>query len=159
MNANKAAELRRKDLSIIHLAKKDRQITDDEYRDLLLGLTGKTSSAQLDWQQRRQVIEHFKKLGFKIKGSTTDRPAPSVGADRQAQIGKIEALLADAGRPWAYADGLVKKLFASTTQVERIEFCDSEHLTKVIAALAIDAKRREERAKVVTAPAEESHAT
>lgn len=149
MNAAKAAELRRKDLSIIHLAKKDLQISDDEYRDLLLGLTGKTSSAQLDWQGRRQLIEHFKKLGFKVKGSAVDRPAPAVGADRQAQIGKIEALLADAGRPWVYADGLVKKLFASTSQVERIEFCDSEHLAKVIAALVIDANRRSERATAV----------
>jgi phage gp16-like protein len=147
MNAARAAELRRKDLSIIHLAKKDRQLDDDEYRDLLLGLTGKTSSSQLDWQGRRKVIEHFKKLGFKVKGSATDRPAPSVAADRKAQIAKIEALLADAGRPWAYADGLVKKLFASTSRVERLEFCNSEHLAKVIAALVIDATRRAERAK------------
>lgn len=156
MNAARAAELRRKDLSIIHLAKKDLQISDDEYRDLLLGLTGKTSSAQLDWQGRRLLIEHFKKLGFKVKGSATDRPAPNVAIDRQAQIGKIEALLADAGRPWAYADGLVKKLFASTSQVERIEFCDSEHLAKVIAALVIDADRRSARAAVVK---ENEHAT
>lgn len=156
MNAARAAELRRKDLSIIHLVKKDLQLDDDEYRDLLLGLTGKTSSAQLDWQGRRLLIEHFKKIGFKVKGSVVDRPAPNVAADRQAQIGKIEALLADAGRPWAYADGLVKKLFASSTQVERIEFCDPEHLSKVIAALAIDAKRRQERALAIK---ENEHAT
>jgi phage gp16-like protein len=160
MNAvTKAEESRRRDLSIIHLAKKDLQLTDDEYRDLMLGVTGKTSSAQLDWQGRHKLIEHFKKLGFKVKGTQADRPAPNVGGHRQAQIGKIEALLADAGRPWAYADGLVKKLFASTSKVERIEFCDSKHLGKVIAALAIDATRRSERAAAAPTTAEADHAT
>ena len=72
---------------------------------------------------------------------------------------KIEALLADAGRSWAYADGVAKKLFATTTRVERIEFCDGEHLTKVIAALVVDAKRRARKAAPVTNPSDDCHAT
>jgi phage gp16-like protein len=147
-----AEDIRRREMATIHVAKKELQLDEDAYRDLMLTVTGKTSSAQLDWQGRKKLLDHFKKLGFRVKGSKNDRPAPKVGGDRQAQMGKIGALLADAGRPWAYADGVAKRLFASSTKVERIEFCDGAHLAKVIAAMSIDATRRSER----TAPAKPS---
>lgn len=147
MNAlGKADDIRRRELATIHVAKKELGLDDDAYRDLMLTVTGQSSSAKLDWQQRKKLLDHFKNLGFKVKGKKGDRAAASVGGDRKAQMGKIGALLADAGRPWAYADGIVKRLFATSTKVERVEFCDSAHLAKVIAAMVIDARRRSERA-------------
>lgn len=155
----RAEDIRRRELATIHVAKKELQLDEDAYRDLLLTVTGQSSASKLDWQGRKKLIDHFKKIGFKVKGSKGDRPAPKVGADRQRQMGKIGALLADAGRPWAYADGVAKKLFASTTKVERIEFCDGEHLAKVIAAMSIDATRRNARATPQTPMKEPDHGT
>lgn len=137
-----AEALRKTELAKIHLAKKQLALPDDEYRSLLLAVTGQSSAAALDWQGRKKLLDHFQKIGFKPKAAKAGRTRPTVGADRMASVRKIEALLADAGRSWAYADGLVKKLFASTTKIERVEFCDGVHLGKVIAALVIDAKRR-----------------
>lgn len=145
MRAINAEALRKRELAAIHVAKTQLALDEDEYRSILRAVTGKGSSAELDWQGRKKLLDHFKKLGFKVKAAKAGRERPSVGSDRVVMIGKIEALLADAGRPWAYVDGLVKKLFASSTKVERIEFCDAAHLRKVIAALVIDARRRASR--------------
>lgn len=54
------------------------------------------------------------------------------------QLRKIEAQLADAKRPWAYVDAIARRMFG----VARVGFCDPSQLGKIIAALAIDAKRR-----------------
>lgn len=156
-----AAEvLRKRELAAIHVAKKQLALPDDEYRSLLLSVTGKSSSADLDWKGRKLFLDHCKKLGFKPKGAKTDRTLPSVAQDRMARMKKIGALLADSGLSWAYADGIAKRLFANTTHIERIEFCDGEHLTKVIAALVVDAKRRARKAAApVTNPSDDCHAT
>lgn len=146
MKPASADALRKSELAMIHVAKKQLGLADDEYRSLLLSVTGKTSSADLDWQGRKKLLDHFKKIGFKVKAKTAGRARPAVGADRTAMMGKVEALLADAGRSWSYADGVAKRLFATSSRVERIEFCDCPHLAKVIAALAYDAKRRAAKA-------------
>lgn len=160
MNPVSAEALRTRELAAIHVAKKQLALPDDEYRSLLLSVTGKSSSADLDWKGRKLFLDHCKKLGFKAKASKTARALPNVAQDRMARMKKIGALLADSGLSWAYADGIAKRLFANTTHIERIEFCDGEHLAKVISALAIDAKRRARKAAApITNPPDDCHAT
>ncbi|MFV2949690.1 phage protein GemA/Gp16 family protein, partial [Pseudomonas japonica] len=65
------------------------------------------------------------------------RPAPNPSDERKALIGKIEAQLTEAARPWAYADAMAVRMF----QVERVEWCDPEQLRRLVAALAYDARR------------------
>lgn len=142
MTPTDAAALRKRELAAIHVAKKQLALDEDEYRSIMLSVTGQTSSAKLDWKGRKSLLDHFKKIGFKVVAKGAGRARPSVGAARTPLMGKIEALLADSQLPWSYADGIAKRLFANTSGVERIEFCDPAHLMKVVAALSIDAKRR-----------------
>lgn len=129
-------------LAKIHIAKKQLGLDDDTYRAMLQAHGGVTSSKDLSILGAAKVLAHLERSGFKPKASTANRIRPGVGADRAPLMGKVEALLADAARPWSYADGVAKRLFANTTKVERIEFCDVAHLSKVVAALSFDAKRR-----------------
>lgn len=141
---------RKTELAMIHVAKKQLALADDEYRSIMAGVTGKHSAADLDAPGRRKLLDYFKKIGFKARSKAGGRARPRVGAERAPLMRKIEAQLAEAGRPWAYADGVVKRLFATTTRVERIEFCDAAHLAKVVAALAFDAKRRAKKSANTT---------
>lgn len=139
--------IRSANLAKIHIAKKQLGLDEDTYRAMLLQHGGASSSKDLTSAGAAKVLAHLKRCGFKsTTAAKAGRSRPNVGVDRKAQLRKVEALLADAGRPWAYADALVKKLFANTTKVERIDFCDNIHLGKVIAALVIDARRRDARA-------------
>lgn len=137
-------------LAKIHIAKKELGLDESTYRAMLRAHGGVSSAKDLTLIGAAKVLAHLERSGFKPKAATALRSRPSVGADRAPLMSKVEALLADAGRPWAYADGVAKRLFAGTTKVERIEFCDAAHLGKVVAALSMDAKRRAKRAAIVT---------
>ena len=137
MKPTQSDALRKKELGLIHVAKTKLALPDDEYRSILLAVTGKQSAADLDWQGRKKLLDHFKKLGFKVVAKTAQRPRPQVAPNRRLLIGKIEAQLAEAKRPWAYADAMAKRI----CKVDSITFCTPEHLVKIVAALSYDAKR------------------
>ena len=61
------------------------------------------------------------------------------GTGKQAMLKKIEAYLAEAGRPWSYAHAMAKRM--SAKKVERIQWCTPADLHKIIAALEYDARR------------------
>lgn len=54
MKLPKADVLRKNELAKIHLAKKQLALDDDEYRAILLSVTGRQSAADLDWQGRNK---------------------------------------------------------------------------------------------------------
>ena len=143
MTLKTADQLRKAELAQIHIAKVQLALDDDAYRAILVQVTGKTSSKDLTWQGRKALIDHFKKIGFKVKANKAGRPAPKVAGDRRALIAKIEAQLAEAGRPWAYADALAKRI----CKVERIDWCKPEELEKIMVALRKDAIRHERDVK------------
>lgn len=143
MKTQSADALRKSELAKIHVAKKQLALSDDEYRAILLSVTGKTSAADLDWRGRQALLDHFKKVGFKVKANPAGRARPNVGEDRMPRIRKIEAQLASMGRSWNYADGMVKRI----CKKENISFCDGADLSKIIAALTRDAERHPDQVK------------
>lgn len=125
---------RNQQLSKIHIAKKDLGLDDDSYRAMLMRIAGKTSSKDLSPLQTANVLRELERLGWQPKrGPAKPKPA----ADRAKLVSKIEAQLADAGRSWAYAVGIAKRLY----KVEKVEWLNPEQLRGVVAALAYDAKR------------------
>lgn len=130
--------VRTRELRRIHAGRKALCLDDDTYRDLLERVTGQRSAADLNAKQRRAVIDDLYRLGFKPKDHR--KPAPG-GLGKTRLLAKIEALLADAGRPWAYVDGMAQHMF----NIDSIRFCTPEQLHKIVAALVIDQKRRQAR--------------
>lgn len=142
---------RKNDLAEIHItAKKLGMDTSDknpdcEYR-LMLWTHGRArSSGDLDHAGRARVVAHLRQLmvarGLAKPGQTyPGRPGrpPATKAD---QINKVEALLADSGREWAYANSMCKRMF----KVDAIEFCTPADLQKLIAALMYDQQRQAKR--------------
>lgn len=138
--------IRRRQLAAIHVGKKALRMADEAYRELLWNTAGVRSAADLDASDRRAVLEAMRRLGFvdgKAKRSHAGRPHNIGQAERGPQLRKIEAFLLEAGRPWAYADELARRI----CKVDRLAWCNGEQLRKVIAALAYDAKRNGRRVK------------
>lgn len=129
--------LRQANLAKIHIAKKAIGLDDDTYRTLLARVAGVTSAKDLNPRQVSAVLAEFQRLGWQPPAKPTSRPAPNPAPDRKKLIGKIEAQLATAGRPWAYADAMCSRMF----KVERVEWCDSDQLQRLVAALVYDARR------------------
>jgi phage gp16-like protein len=134
---------RNKDLARIHLAKKELGLDDDAYRELLKGTTGKISSAELSSKERYKLLCALQTLGAPAAAPRAYPGRPlKPSPDKARLIGKIEALLTDAKRPWAYADGMARHMF----QRDLVRDCDPGELVRIVAALTYDAKRREAKA-------------
>lgn len=137
------------ELAKIHIAKKDLGMADDAYRDMLWAVARVRSAGDLDWRGRQLVLDHLKACGFKARAA---RRSPHPGAphnlEGNAQLGKVEALLADAGRPWDYADRLARRMYGK----ERVAFCDGAELQGLITALVKDQRRRRAKAEHETRP-------
>jgi phage gp16-like protein len=115
--------------------------------------------------ERRTVIAYLGRQGIKIKnpflpGDLADwssgdpertalirskqnaypgRPNNMDDVDKGRLLKKIEALLAEAGRPWKYAHSMAKRI--SKDHTDRVQWCDAHDLHKIVAALMYDAKR------------------
>ena len=134
---------RNAELAMIHIGKQQIGMDDATYRDMLWACGRVRSSKDLDYAGRQKVIDHLKKCGFivvrpKAGKNHPGRPHNIDSEARGPQLRKIEALLADAGREWAYVDSMALRMF----QVARVSLCHEGQLQKIIAALSIDQKRR-----------------
>jgi phage gp16-like protein len=91
-----------------------------------------------------KVLAHLRRAGFKGKpgpGNHPGRPHNIGSPQRGPLLKKVEALLADASRPWAYADGMAKTMFG----IEKVALCDEHQLHRLVAALMYDQKRRAQK--------------
>jgi len=136
-------ESRRSLLAKVHIAAKALGLEDDAYRDMLEALTGKRSAGQLTDKQLVLVLAALRKKGWTDEDPRPARrkPKPRATPGCGPLLEKIGALLADAGRPWAYAVGLAARMY----KVERLEWAKPEQLRGIIAALVRDAQRRAKR--------------
>lgn len=146
---NTANDSRRRELAKIHLAAKSLGMDaadkdpNSDYRAMLWAVARVRSAADLDEAGRRRVLDHLKACGFRAKRTERSfgKPHNLASGERGPQLTKIEALLASAGRPWAYADGMAKRMY----HVERLAFCNPAQLQGIIAALVYDKQRREKK--------------
>jgi len=122
-------------------------LDEETYRALLVRVTGKSSCAQMSIAERGKVLDALKAQGFAFAPRTSvihHRPKDTRREHetfKSPMLRKVEALLADAKRPWDYAHSMARHMFG----VERLEFLRSGQLHKLIAALQIDANRRSKR--------------
>lgn len=136
---------RTRELARIHLAAAQLGLDEETYRALIERVAGVRSAGDLDADGRRAVIRELVRLGARLelradaKSAWAGRPR---NCNQVPMLRKIEALLADAGREWAYAHGLARKMFGAA----RLEWLRPDQQHRLIAALEIDAQRRATRA-------------
>lgn len=125
-------------LAQIHIARQHLGLSEDDYRALLARVAGVSSAKQLTNRNVGAVINELQRLGWTPRpAKKAGRKAPRPPATRQVVMAKVEALLADAGRPWAYADVMAQRMF----KVERVDWLDDDQLQRLMQALIIDNKR------------------
>jgi phage gp16-like protein len=137
----------RKQIGLLHVAKAELGLSDEVYREML-GSVGVLSSVQLTGPQFDEVMRRMEAGGFRVvrkrnppqppfnkggrkggfsKGGQRSAPAQ----DRAPLLGKIEALLADMGLTWTYADGIARRMWGT----DQVAWCNPRQLRAVVAAL------------------------
>lgn len=142
--SNLARDHRNSDLSKIHIAKKQLNLSEDEYRAILLGRGGAASSKELDHEGRQRVLAYLATRGFKPKASAkTKRPKrPTPSALALPLVKRIRAQLISLGRlPDAYADGIANQMLQKDAP-EFYEWCHPPDLRRISQALGIEQERK-----------------
>jgi len=143
-NRPKAAQRRNAAMGKIHIAKKQLGMDDDTYRAMLLSIGGVKSSKDLSPEGIDKVVKHLESIGAAFtKANKAGRAPHSLNSqsNKADLLKKIEALLAEAGRPWTYAASMAKRMYKK----DALEFCNSTELTGIIAGLVKNAQREGRR--------------
>lgn len=120
----------------IHIAKKQLNLTDEDYRAILISKGGSDSSKLLDHAGRERVLAYFQTLGFKPKASTNPkRPArPTPAPEKLKLVRRIRAQLISLDRlPDTYADGIAHQMFG----LQFYEWATPAQLHAISAALGV----------------------
>ena len=133
-------------IKAIHVLKGKLRLSDDDYRALLIQLTGHSSSKAMTQAQRRTVREHLQRLAAHMgieQPATRQRPLPD------AQFAQAKAAASPRERKvWAlwhqlHRDGLVDNPSAAALNawvkrqvgVDALRFCTGPQLDTLIEAL------------------------
>lgn len=129
----------------IHVLKSKLQLTDDDYRALLVTLTGKTSSKDMSDRERQQVRDHLQGLAERMGvAKPTQRRAAPARSFAQAKAAasprerKVWALWNQLGRDGMVRDTSPKALNAwvqRTVHVSALAFANDAQLDTLIEAL------------------------
>lgn len=94
-------QLRNAELAQIHIAKTQLGLDEETYRAIIFAIShGRTrSSSDLDWTDRKNLLEHFKAKGWK--------PAPPKAAKAAKPVSRGQ-------------DGLVRSLWTELHQAEKV---------------------------------------
>ena len=125
--------------AVIHIAKMQTGMAEEEYRDLL-SRVGVETSKDLTPPKFEIVMKHFEKLGFKRK-----KKSRKSLASKALLIGKVKALCVAMDLTMNYANGIAKRMFG----IDQIRWCNADQLRRVVAALVYRKQkvRREEGEK------------
>ena len=124
-------------VKIIHVAKRQTGLSDEQYRSLLSGAAGVESASLIkSWGQYRAVMAAFKKLGFKSSSKDFQKSSEE---DRQPQwISKrqeyyIRGLWRLASR--AQSEESLRALTKRITGTDDVTWCSKKSASKLILAL------------------------
>lgn len=155
---------RRTDLAKIHMVAKQLGMDpadkdpDSEYRRMLWTQARVTSSADLDAHGRQTVIAHLRQCGAKFTAPRkAGRRRPHNYARLPEYITKVEALLADMGLSWAYADAIARNITGGKGApaldkdpgVAKLAWVKKgEHWRAIVAALVVEQEKRGKHATI-----------
>lgn len=120
-------------IKLIHVAKRDRKLDDDTYRQFLVNYAGVNSTRDMTERQLQQVLDAMKQLGFKVKSA---KPHKITATDAQSK--KIRALwleMADAGYVRDSSERAINAYVHRITDVGRLEWLSTDQASRVIESL------------------------
>lgn len=122
-------------IRIIHTGKSCLGWDDETYRAVLASQTGKHSARDCTVSELEKVVLYMRTRGF---APSSRGRRPRVASSRKAMLGKIEAMLAEAGRPWGYLDGVVERMLG---EKKPVEWLNDDQVRRLMQMLIIDARR------------------
>lgn len=130
--------------AVIHIAKAQTGMTDDEYRALLSSVGVKSSTA-LNGKTFGVVMKEFEKLGFRTTSAAGSkrsrklkRKVNNLPGGKRNLMKKLEAIVLDMNLSWAYVDSIARSRF----KVDTVQWLEVGDLYKLVQMMVIHQKRQ-----------------
>lgn len=139
----KQADIKRREITLIHVAKQQLGMDDETYRAMLWSVARVKSSTALDFAGRKKVLDHLKACGFKVVANEwafIDKAA----ADRQPLLRKICMVCKSMGVGKSYAEGAAKRQHGID---RKLELMDEGQLWLLAGVLERTRKSKQEHGK------------
>ena len=132
----KADALKRREIQLIHVARQQVGMDETTYRALLRDRFGLGSSSEMDWRQRKQLLDHFKMLGFKVVPSKKRPQSRPLADDPQStKIRELWLTLHANGKVRNPSEAALAAFVQRQTQVAALQWLSSTQASVVIEAL------------------------
>ena len=118
-------------IRLIHVGKQKTGLTEEAYRALLEGITGKTSSTELTIAELEAVLKALKSLGFQVKKMPLKEE--EVGRATAEQIDYIKGLWELSAR--VKTEAALNRFIKRITGVPYLRWLDVKTAQKVILAV------------------------
>lgn len=135
-----------KTIPIIHVAKREFGLGEDDFRDVLERVTGKRSLREMTEKERLAVVDDFKARGFVVKHGKGRKGKP--GYSTKGYVRLIHALWASCAKLGVIEDGSAKALrsfVGSRTEAKGKRVDDPEFLSYDEASPIIETLKSMER--------------
>lgn len=119
---------------LIQIAKKDLQLDDGTYRQILETQTGKISTKKMTITQLDAVLKHLKSKGFKVK-STKAGKLKQADDPQSKKIRSLWLQLHDAGAVRNPSELALAKYVKRQTGVSALQFLNTDTASQVIESL------------------------
>ncbi|MCD4678044.1 MAG: regulatory protein GemA [Desulfobacula sp.] len=124
--------------AVIHIAKAQMGMSDEEYRDLLSSV-GVASSVDLNNKTFAQVMSKFENLGFQTTSKTrSGRKVNNLPVNKKKLMTKLEAIILDMDLSWGYVDSIAKSRF----KVATAQWLEGDDLFKLAQMMVVHQKRK-----------------
>jgi phage gp16-like protein len=133
----KAADPKRREIQLIHIAKQQLGLDDETYRAMLWAIARVKSSTELDFKGRKDVLDHLKKSGFMVRPAHHERKVMRPLAD-DLQSTKIRALwleLHTAGKVRNPDESALAAFVKRQTKVDALQWLTTKQASAVIEEL------------------------
>lgn len=129
----KQADLVRREIQLIHIAKQQLGMDDETYRAMLWAVARVKSSKELDFAGRKKVLDHLKACGWTPVVKPNEWAFISKAApDRQPLLRKICAVCIDLKVGKAYAEGAAKRQHGIARKLEMMDVAELHALAGVL---------------------------
>ena len=143
-------------LARLHCIKHERTWSDEEYRDILHGLSGQRSAADLDFAALSRVVAVLGARSARVAASVTAPPGDwdliaRATPEKRPLLRKIAATCTALGATRAYAEGVASRQSGGIER--RLEMCSYDELYRIAIALANTQRSRLRKAAATAAAA------
>lgn len=132
----KQADLKRREIQLIHIAKQQLGMDDETYRAMLWAVARVKSSTELDFAGRKKVLDHLKACGFKPAVSKKRPQSRPLADDLQStKIRELWLTLHANGKVRNPDESALAAFVKRQTKVDALQWLTTKQASAVIEEL------------------------